>query len=404
MVSISSALPQLANLTVNPPSSQFRPIRLGGQDFNHCYLLALNDSLNFRAGSLSFRQPSYIPDLTTNEFMRAVNQGHFPCGAPYTGDYSGAPEVRVPYDWCANRCDGWQISHRDALTQWIGPLVGFILPCIAFSLSIPRSSKLSVPSWIFKPGPNQTMGLLASIIRFPPALFIVALDTILWLSICFAFAGPMLLSGIYEAYLDHRLLTILDQNIRIDTEISTKHIHVDEVTSLIEDIGPDSPSDNIMLVKARLQALLASQMSFGSAVGAPVVFFIGSFIYNLIDIRSKLGDNDTTHTLAFGMWWMIVPELAIMSCLLLAANNPSALHGILGRPVEQETITEKDNKCRWKSLTVFGWSEGDVNMAQRNQIANLDRNLRMSTTDWFRSWAAAFLLLLTPCLLAVLTS
>jgi hypothetical protein len=38
------------------------------------------------------------------------------------------------------------------------------------------------------------------------------------------------------------------------------------------------------------------------AVGAPIVFFAGAFMYTVFDILSRLGDNDTAHALAFGMW------------------------------------------------------------------------------------------------------
>ena len=41
--------------------------------------------------------------------------------------------------------------------------------------------------------------------------------------------------------------------------------------------------------------------SFGSAVGAPIVFFTGGFAYTIADTLSQLGDNDTAHALAFGM-------------------------------------------------------------------------------------------------------
>ncbi|KAI0125419.1 hypothetical protein BJ170DRAFT_696908 [Xylariales sp. AK1849] len=461
MQSVSDALPQLDDLTFAPNSSQYRPIRLGGQDFTHCCLLALNESLDLRNGNLSWSQPSYIPFLTIDNFSTSVAQGRFPCGATYTPGSDGAPEVRVPYDWCANRCDGWQISHRDALSQWIGPMVGFILPCIAFCLSIPRASKLSIPSWVFKQRPNHTMGLLSSIFRFPPALLVVAFDTIIWLSICFAFAGPMLLSGIYEAYLDQQLLTVLDQRIRIDsrtvpelTEDMRARLlsiivvgnvkmkvsgYVSEVESLTGNLDDGAPSIDTNTRKARLQALLASQSSFGSAVGAPVVFFVGAFIYNLIDIRGKLGDNDTAHALAFGMWWMIVPELAIISSLLLAANNPAALHGVLGRPIESEDTAERQQMFRWKPLTIFKWRpmedayggryktvnlwnrglnkykwfrgvietylhDNNLSPEQKRQTRSIDRELRMTSSDWFRTWLGASTLLLVPCLLAILTS
>jgi hypothetical protein len=38
------------------------------------------------------------------------------------------------------------------------------------------------------------------------------------------------------------------------------------------------------------------------AVGVPIVFFAGSFLYTVFDTLSSLGDNDTAHALAFGMW------------------------------------------------------------------------------------------------------
>jgi hypothetical protein len=38
---------------------------------------------------------------------------------------------------------------------------------------------------------------------------LVTADTIIWLSMCFAFAGPMILSGLYEALLDNRILEFL---------------------------------------------------------------------------------------------------------------------------------------------------------------------------------------------------
>ena len=42
----------------------------------------------------------------------------------------------------------------------------------------------------------------------------VFIDTIIWLCNCFAFAGPMILSGLYEALLDNRMLDFVRENIR----------------------------------------------------------------------------------------------------------------------------------------------------------------------------------------------
>lgn len=43
-------------------------------------------------------------------------------------------------------------------------------------------------------------------------------------------------------------------------------------------------------------------ISFGETIGAPILFFVGAFIYTSVDIRTNdLGDDDSAHALAFGM-------------------------------------------------------------------------------------------------------
>jgi hypothetical protein len=115
--------------------------------------------------------------------------------------------------------------------------------------------------------------------------------------------------------------------------------------------------------------------SFGSTVGASILFFVGGFIYTVIDSDSSLGDNDTAHAFALGMCklclhsislypnrrrgfptrqtsiplsrikvmkgfhyvriidespgWMVIPYLAIVACAMLAANSPSTLEGLV---------------------------------------------------------------------------
>lgn len=44
---------------------------------------------------------------------------------------------------------------------------------------------------------------------------------------------------------------------------------------------------------------------------------------------NELGNNDTSLALAFGMWYMIIPHISIVSGLLLAGNNPNTLEGVV---------------------------------------------------------------------------
>ncbi|KAI0178746.1 hypothetical protein GGR52DRAFT_271009 [Hypoxylon sp. FL1284] len=76
-------------------------------------------------------------------------------------------------------------------------------------------------------------------------------------------------------------------------------------------------------VKWRLKSMLNSQLSFGASVAAPVLFYIASFIWSVYEVNEELGSYLTAHQLACGMFWMTVPHLALVSCLLLAANNPN---------------------------------------------------------------------------------
>ena len=87
--------------------------------------------------------------------------------------------------------------------------------------------------------------------------------------------------------------------------------------------------DEIETTRMRLKSMLESQSSFGASVGAPVVFFLGSFLFSVFGNLQSLGDNDTSHSVAFGEWWMTIPHVAIVSGCLLAGNNPNIFEGII---------------------------------------------------------------------------
>ncbi|CAK7232161.1 hypothetical protein SCUCBS95973_008166 [Sporothrix curviconia] len=87
--------------------------------------------------------------------------------------------------------------------------------------------------------------------------------------------------------------------------------------------------------------MLHCQYSFGSVIGAPVVFFLGGFIFALLQSLDTLGDEDIAEGLAFGQWYMTIPHIAIVSGLLLAGNNPNIMEGVLAveRKYPQDNIT-----------------------------------------------------------------
>jgi hypothetical protein len=141
----------------------------------------------------------------------AIKNGQFPCTATFDGSLSGAPEITSTYRWCKSNCNGWQISQAKKLQQWIGPLVAFILPALVFCLNVPRRRNLDVSDQLFRPRPDDVLSFLLTPAKFLLAVVIVSIDTLIWLATCFAFAAPMILSGVYEAFWDHRILKFLDE-------------------------------------------------------------------------------------------------------------------------------------------------------------------------------------------------
>ncbi|KAH9996117.1 hypothetical protein F4779DRAFT_631600 [Xylariaceae sp. FL0662B] len=376
LASVGDAITQLAGLAPNPPSSL--SAGLGGQNFTHCCLVALNESLTIEDGNLSYASPSFIaPGLSMAGLEAAVAADEFPCGATFNGDVGGAPVVAVPYAWCATRCPGWEMSHYLATQQWIGPLVQFIVPSLAFCANVPRTRKLRIPDVVFGAHPRTLVGFASYWVRLLGALLLVTVDTFLWLAICFAFAGPMLLSAVYEYALDRKvleflappkerppsiplrlraqlLLAVVVGNVRMaaleqheavvngrhDSDVSDAEGKIlahnsiwKKVMAMVDEdeasrMAGRRDADAVSL-PTKLKSLLNSQTSFGSTVGAPILFFVGGFIYTVLDIDNNLGDDDTAHALAFGMWWMVIPYLAIVSCAMLASNSPSTLEAIV---------------------------------------------------------------------------
>lgn len=100
------------------------------------------------------------------------------------------------------------------------PFVEFLLPAVVFckptrlipahklmiystGLAIPRRIKLAVWQKLIVPDMSRAVSWLLVVFAMIFAGICVVCDTVIWLLMCFALAGPILLSGFYEAYLDY---------------------------------------------------------------------------------------------------------------------------------------------------------------------------------------------------------
>ncbi|KAH0556923.1 hypothetical protein GP486_005291 [Trichoglossum hirsutum] len=273
---------------------------------------------------------------------------------------------------------------------------------------MPRRTKLRMPKHLFDYDLTKITGMTAAVlISAPLSAAIALLDTIIWVATVFAMLGPMILSGLYEAHLDRKILQYLysskSKGVKLYERALLLHIVLvgnlilikpgndgDGVENALERVdnfvkplkrlvsrdstaetAPEIVEDRRSRLKkildflfnplrepklkhafesdvavgetrSRLKNMLGMQYSFGSAIGAPVVFYTGSYIFSLVSVFNSWGDNDTSHALAFGMWWTAIPHVAIVSGCLLAGNNPLTFAGLDYDPGKPEAPPESD--------------------------------------------------------------
>jgi hypothetical protein len=338
---------QLANLSRAAPWGN--PY-LGGQSLNHCCALAVNDSLELHNGTVFFRPGQTTMTGTVEDFLSAP----FPCDAEYDGSTAFPPQVWITYIWCQHNCDGWAAPWIDiySLRFWLKPLVLFIIPSTVFSLNIPRRRRMGVPRWLFPRRLSSISDLLTLSYKVPIAALIVTVDMLIWTLIILTMSGPMLLSGIYEAVLDQRILDFVTNRIKRNSLTIRQRAHLlliilfgsldldhawGELRTTISDLPNDnlrrrssqatvvsSPQTHVSLrsrsdvgsmnsistgrksrrpaeytsttkshinaMKAKLRSVMQSQLTFGTAAGAAIIFYSGNFAYILLEIREDFGD------------------------------------------------------------------------------------------------------------------
>ena len=339
--------------------------------------------------------------------------GNQTCGQTYSTSLNAALPLYVNYTYCSSKCSGMGLSKGSQPSEWAAPLVNFILPSVIFSMTIPRRKKIEFDylfdwrrrltkrrRWLWV---NNFVQLALSMICFSIILIPVFIDTIVWISVIIVGAGNMLIGGLYEAHLDYRivkyvedisrsrsapvpdeneltitrelLVTIAAGNLKLD-----KGSPEDTIQKSITIPGVGDPSEGAEKGRSRLLNLLGAQMSFGSAVGSPVLFYLGAFVYTILDLRNDPSSQDAAISLGFGIEWMIIVHVAIVSGCLLASNNPSTSSGIVGsdhkaleesrrkfygihrassgrsnlRPGDQESEVKGR---KWFAHKILGWSD-----------------------------------------------
>lgn len=187
-------------------------------------------------------------------------------------------------------------------------------------------------------------------------------DTVVGIVIAFGWAGPYIAATVYEAFVDWAILkrvgskthTLMKSESRWQlTELERSALAVTLVRALDADAeGPDGESIADVVkteLKQSFTACIFLKQSclqlgpFGVHVGVPMVFYVAASIYALIDAQACLGDNDTAHSIAFGLWYYTIILIAIAISMVLSAG---AAH-IAKVAVVRRNLGYKDYRLRW---------------------------------------------------------
>jgi hypothetical protein len=355
-------------------------------------------------------------DVSAQDAVCGQSYHLLPNGTPV----APAPDAYVSYSFCHVRCPGWGRSKANVPNQWAAPIVQFLLPSIIFALTIPRTREMETRhSWLYTKVIARVQAFLywslawmnEHVARFVGWTFkailadfvIVIADTAVWIFVIIILAGPMLIEGLFEALLDFRiigfvrshpfqregaadsprtqlLLTVVAGNLALDIAEPQRKI----LGALDRTDVPHSKRNAIVrevAVQARLLSMMGSQSIFGAAVGAPVLFYLGAFVYTILDLLSSPSSQDAAVSLAFGIEWMIIVHVAIVAGCLLANNNPSTSSAIVGLlPDEVDRTKRMDSK-------IAHLRPGDPGAADSGADSQMHNEPRAIETSMFPNFA-----------------
>ncbi|KAL0253456.1 hypothetical protein SLS55_010435 [Diplodia seriata] len=130
------------------------------------------------------------------------------CAQTYDPSKTPSPSAFIGFSFCMKECPGIGLSKPKEPGQWAAPIVQFILPSVIFSMTIPRAKQVDFD---FIGRFNQSWKHIPiSLFRQLWAVVLLLIDTTLWIGAIIIWAAPMMISGLYEGLLDHRVLSWLE--------------------------------------------------------------------------------------------------------------------------------------------------------------------------------------------------
>jgi hypothetical protein len=248
-------------------------------------------------------------------------------------------------------------------------LVGFLLPALIFVLSIPRAQKFRMPRGERHFDRNIFLSFGWLVLIF----FLVAIEVLLWIIIVFSLAGPMMAGAMDKGIKDLRILrkvkkgSLKPQQTRYALALTMIGTFEPSPGQLAEKVITDiCYAPTATEAQDKLHQLLNRQGLYGIQVGAPVVFYLGAYAYALFDASSRLGDNDTAHAIAFGIWYGVIVLTATACCAVLGMSSSATLESVFGgRSNGSQRHATYETVWLWnRGRCVRSWSDNRIAPAQ----------------------------------------
>ena len=301
-----------------------------------------------------------------------ANRTTFVCGQEYAKNTEPADYITTTLDQCLLLNSGWEKSRIDQPSQWAGPLVGFLVPSLGFIISIPREWNIPAPSG------GIGKGVFISMVWAVINLFSLVFDTLIGIAVVFGWAGPYIAGALHETFVDWAILQKIRRIMRVESGEPPRRPTESEwfalAITLVGAFDVNTRSNpNLQrfadIVKAEIERPYSAYIflkqscvqlvPFGIQVGVPLVFYVAASIYSLIDAQARLGDNDTAHSIAFGLWYYTIVLVAIMSSMVLSAGAGRIIEAVMAR----HNLTDKDHKLKWlceRRWVLYQWSRETI--------------------------------------------
>jgi hypothetical protein len=279
---------------------------------------------------------TYLENGTYNDPHDLAN---LRCGAKFAEDTEPALPINTSLTFCMAHDPGFQPSYK--LNQWAGPLFIFLVPALSFALAVNRPKCFHqidkfVELFFYVRNEEKWTKQAAFVTGCIIIVVYAVIEALLWTVVVFVLAGPLIVSGIYEAAFDHFVLRRIqstekkDQARTLSTTYGLAGLLIG--TFLYNGISEEAV-ENVLKDKneapVKLDHLLQLVPQFGDTIVGPLIFFLGTFLYVIADTKEHRGDNDLANGLAFGIWYGVIVLAAITCTATVGVTRLKALEPII---------------------------------------------------------------------------